>query len=243
MIRQLKIGTKVLLVTISISMIAIVVSSVVSGYTARNALERAAFERLTAVRELKAQQIEGYFELITKQIQSLAVDRRTLSSLSTLKSAVARIETGLKNYKEPLTQPIHEFYTNLFAKPQGEMAHSDGDDNHSGMMPTDPVALFLQKSYLIETDPDAQRVSVMASGADSAYRAAHPTIHDQFKDFLDRFGYYDIFLVEPEKGRIIYSVAKEIDFGTSLFEGPHAKSSRLALRQPLLQHRSSLGRR
>jgi PAS domain S-box-containing protein len=225
MIRRLRIATKVGFVTVSISLAAILLSSVVSGYTARNALERAAFERLTAVRELKAQQIEGYFELITSQIQSLAADRRTLSSLSALKSAVARIETGLKNYKEPLTQPVHEFYTNLFAKPQGEMAHSDNDDNHSGMMPTDPVALFLQKSYLIETDPDAQRVSVMANGADGAFRAAHPTIHDQFKDFLDRFGYYDIFLIEPEKGRIVYSVAKEIDFGTSLFEGPHAETN------------------
>ena len=133
MIRRLRIATKVGFVTVSISLAAILLSSVVSGYTARNALERAAFERLTAVRELKAQQIEGYFELITSQIQSLAADRRTLSSLSALKSAVARIETGLKNYKEPLTQPVHEFYTNLFAKPQGEMAHSDNDDNHSGI--------------------------------------------------------------------------------------------------------------
>ena len=64
MIRRLKIGTKVLLVTISISLVAILVSSMVAGYTARKALERAAFERLTAVRELKAQQIEGYFGLI-----------------------------------------------------------------------------------------------------------------------------------------------------------------------------------
>jgi len=165
MIRRLKIGTKVLFVTISISLVAILVSSVVAGYTARNALERAAFERLTAVRELKAQQIEGYFDQIANHIQALAADRRTNSSLKSLSKSVSQIEIGLKDYKEPLTQPIHGYYTNQFAKKHGEMTHSNAI-TRAGMMPSDPVALFLQKSYLIETDPRIQRTSVMPADAD-----------------------------------------------------------------------------
>ena len=90
MIRRLKIGTKVLFVTISISLVAILVSSVVAGITARNALELAAFERLTAVREMKAQQIEGYFDLIASQIQSLSTDTATGTSLFKLTHAVDR---------------------------------------------------------------------------------------------------------------------------------------------------------
>jgi hypothetical protein len=167
MIRRLKIGTKVLLVTISISLVAILVSSVVAGYTARTALERAAFERLTAVRELKAQQIEGYFGLIGRQVQSLAADRTTISSIRSLKYGLSRIEAGLEGYKEPLMPPIHSYYTNVFANRPGEMA--DADDtagNHPDMIPTDPVAQFLQKSYVIETDPDIQQNSVMSNGED-----------------------------------------------------------------------------
>jgi PAS domain S-box-containing protein len=42
-----------------------------------------------------------------------------------------------------------------------------------------------------------------------------------------RFGYYDIFLIEPEGGHIVYSVYKEVDFATSLRDGPY-RSSNLA---------------
>jgi PAS domain S-box-containing protein len=226
MFSRLKIAPKILLVTISITLLAVIFGSIIAGLTSRNALERAAFERLTAVRELKAQQIEGYFDLIGKQVQSLAAGQTTISSIRSLKYGLSRIEVGLEGYKEPLMPPIRSHYTNIFANRPGEIA--DADDtagNQPDMIPTDPVALFLQKSYVIETDPDIQNISVMTIGDDFAYRSTHGLIHVRLKAFQERFGYYDIFLIEPEKGRIIYSVAKEIDFGTSLFDGPHAQSN------------------
>ena len=36
---------------------------------------------------------------------------------------------------------------------------------------------------------------------------------------------YDIFIIEPHQGRIIYSVAKEVDFATSLIDGARIASS------------------
>ena len=45
-----------------------------------------------------------------------------------------------------------------------------------------------------------------------------------FRDFLNRFGYYDIFIVDANTGRIVYSVFKEVDYATSLFSGPYADS-------------------
>ena len=55
----------------------------------------------------------------------------------------------------------------------------------------------------------------------------HRKHHPLFKQYLAKFGFYDIFLIDVENGRIIYSVFKEIDFGTSLLTGPH-KNSNLA---------------
>ena len=37
--------------------------------------------------------------------------------------------------------------------------------------------------------------------------------------------YYDIFLVEPDTGHIVYSVFKEVDFATSLLTGPYAETN------------------
>ena len=43
-------------------------------------------------------------------------------------------------------------------------------------------------------------------------------------DFLEKFGYYDIFLVDPETGDLVYTVFKELDYTTSMIDGPYAQS-------------------
>jgi len=53
---------------------------------------------------------------------------------------------------------------------------------------------------------------------------AYKVVHDQFHSFLkfynDKYGYYDLFLID-ESGKVIYSVGKEPDFGTDLSRESH----------------------
>ena len=65
-------------------------------------------------------------------------------------------------------------------------------------------------------------------GADGTYYTGqHAKFHPLFNDFLNKFGFYDIFLIDNRDGRIVYSVFKEIDYATSLKTGPF-KNSNLA---------------
>ena len=57
MFGRLKIGTKILLVTGAIAITVIVAIGVVSDLSTREAMRSDAFNKLTAVREMKAQQI------------------------------------------------------------------------------------------------------------------------------------------------------------------------------------------
>ena len=50
-------------------------------------------------------------------------------------------------------------------------------------------------------------------------------LEQSLREFQERFGFYDVFLIEPNDGRIVYSVEREIDFGTSLFDGPHSNTN------------------
>ena len=63
MFERLKIGTKILLVTGGIVVAVILATFIVSDITARQAFQKEAYNKLTAVREMKAQQIEDYFPL------------------------------------------------------------------------------------------------------------------------------------------------------------------------------------
>jgi serine phosphatase RsbU (regulator of sigma subunit)/anti-sigma regulatory factor (Ser/Thr protein kinase) len=60
------------------------------------------------------------------------------------------------------------------------------------------------------------------AGDVSSYTRLHREIHPVFRDFLQKFGYYDIFLLDSESGAIVYTVFKEVDVGTSLMDGPYA---------------------
>jgi len=52
--------------------------------------------------------------------------------------------------------------------------------------------------------------------------------YDEFFQFYAKeYGYYDVFVICPEHGHVMYSVAKESDFGTNLSSGP-LKDSGLA---------------
>lgn len=45
-----------------------------------------------------------------------------------------------------------------------------------------------------------------------------------FKEYLKHYGYYDIFIISKEHGHVMYTVAKESDFGANLANGPLKES-------------------
>ena len=93
MLENLKIKTKILFVTVAITITVIVISVAVSYYSARDALEQEAFNKLTAVREIKAQQIEDYFGQISSQILSLSRSQDTIMAMQGFRSAINQLES------------------------------------------------------------------------------------------------------------------------------------------------------
>ena len=47
----------------------------------------------------------------------------------------------------------------------------------------------------------------------------------RIRSYLEKFGFYDIFLIDNETGHIVYSVFKEVDFATSLLTGPYKETN------------------
>ena len=73
--------------------------------------------------------------------------------------------------------------------------------------------------------PVGEKLKLTDAGDDSDYTYIHKMYHPMFKDFLERYGYYDIFLVDQKTGDIVYTVFKEDDFGTNLINGKYAKDN------------------
>ncbi|NIY77144.1 HAMP domain-containing protein [Thalassospira sp. HF15] len=80
----------------------------------------------------------------------------------------------------------------------------------------------LQKLY-ISDNPNVlgEKHLLDDAGDGSDWSTAHHKFHPHFREFLDRKGYYDIFLIRPD-GELVYSVFKEADFATNLKSGKWA---------------------
>ncbi|MAI30496.1 MAG: methyl-accepting chemotaxis protein [Rhodopirellula sp.] len=82
---------------------------------------------------------------------------------------------------------------------------------------------MLQYQY-IQQNPNAlgSKELLDDAGDGSDYSLSHSLYHPIIRSYLQKFGYYDIFLVDISSGDIVYSVFKEVDYATSLRDGPYA---------------------
>ena len=93
--------------------------------------------------------------------------------------------------------------------------------------PGDKKSRILQDLFIASNPSETGSKHLLDNPSDgSSYSKAHEIFHPIIRDFLEKFGYYDIFLVDVDTGgHIAYSVYKENDFGTSLVNGPYADTN------------------
>ena len=228
MFSRLKIGTKILIVTALISMTIIAAVGIISDISTRGAFEAEAFNKLTAVREMKGQQIEEYFETIAQQIRSLSQSEDVIEGMGNLKSGIKSLSSGVFP-SESRAQKLRDFYETAFSR---EYRKNSGgvvsDININALANIDEMAQFLQSEYIVENPHPIGQKNKLRHEADGVYyNGMHRKHHPFFNQYLDKFGFYDIFLIDHVDGRIIYSVFKEVDYATSLLTGPY-KDSNLA---------------
>ena len=90
----------------------------------------------------------------------------------------------------------------------------------------DDDSIALQYHYIkANNHPLGSKDQLDTPGDASTYSKLHAKYHPGIRNYLKTFGYYDIFLVDIDTGDIVYSVFKELDFSTSLLEGPYAETN------------------
>lgn len=104
----------------------------------------------------------------------------------------------------------------------------------------DAQAIALQELYIAQNPNDIGKKELLDNAGDgSSYSRLHAKTHPMFREYLQSYGFYDIFLIEPDAGRIVYSVYKEVDFGTSLIDGPFADTAFGRAAQTMLREKGA----
>lgn len=187
------------------------------------------FGRMLSVREVKANQIEEYFDSIRKQILTFSTNVAVVEAAQSFIDAFktfpeqSNFSENLKGKQEKLKAYYTDKFNAEYINQTGSSAAQKIDRIFSTL--TTPT-LALQSAYISENQhPLGSKDQLMAASDDSEYSKLHAKYHPYVQQFLSEFGYYDIFMVDSKSGNIVYSVFKELDFATSLIDGPYANTN------------------
>ncbi len=227
MFSKLSIRARILILLAAVAIVAAGISSFVGYSIARQSLEEQAFNKLTALREMKASQMEDYFRQIADQVVTLSEDRMVVDAMQAFKTAFQQID------KEPGIdrQQFEEFDLRLRLYYQKEFlprldANLTRNASLSSYWPPEQNSRILQYLYIAANPFETgAKHNLDQANDDSTYSRTHRLYHPIIRNYLQKFGYYDIFLVDHETGNIVYSVFKEVDFGTSLLTGPYRNTN------------------
>jgi len=243
----MKLRQKMFIGSAFLAVISVLITAYFTSQTAselgKKALTESAQSHIISIRDTKKAQIENYFELVRNQLQVYADSKTTIDAIRSLKEAFHKfkdeaglhttdieIEEGpptpqalpIEDYKEALK----EYFTNDFS-PEYEMLNANPlpDNLLETLDQLSDNTIALQYFYIAANpNPLGTKEEFFAAPDASSYSQLHRHYHPYLHDIQKRFVFEDIFLVDSESGYIIYSVLKQLDFATSLIDGPYAKT-------------------
>jgi methyl-accepting chemotaxis protein len=173
---------------------------------------------LNSQREQTRQRIEQYLLKIEHQIITQAKNPLLITNAQPLADSFS-------NYKNDNTSSLSRFYNTTFNDQYRALNAGEGFPTHTLLQQLSPITQRLQSAYISNNSHAlGQKDGLLAANNGNPYDQLHANVHPYLRQFLQRFGYYDIFIIEPMQGHIVYSVFKELDFATSLATGPYKNS-------------------
>ncbi|MFT2111526.1 methyl-accepting chemotaxis protein [Marinomonas sp. 2405UD68-3] len=192
---------------------------------ASDSLSKSAQDKLTAVRDSTARNIENYFSVIENQVI-------TLSSNLMILDALTEMTPAFNHYSNKISQTVFSQNKETLNRYYGAQFGTKYKKLNNGDSPPPSLlnqlsnnTINLQATYISKnTHPLGEKDSLISSGDHSRYDTLHSKYHPLIREYQQRFDYYDIFLVDAKSGNIIYSVFKELDYATSLETGPYSQT-------------------
>lgn len=155
---KMTIKTQVVSSLLIVGILPFAIMGIISYVKADNAIMAEAYAKLSAVRDIKIQQVGDMFHTRKADLQTLAASP----------------------------------YTQDFVRALGTVKADSND-----VFPVE----------------DAKVVKITAK------------YHDYFNQYMNDYGYYDIFFIDADNGHVMYTAARESDYGANLKVGPLRDSS------------------
>jgi len=178
-------------------------------------------DRLVSLRETKKIQIENYFKNIASQATTFSKSFMVVDAMDKFTTAFNQVE------QQTVASDAVNLESKLTERYQYQQTNTPGasSDAVSRWIPKGKASQILQKLYIADNpSPIGEKHKLDAASDSTFYSQVHRQYHPTIRQYLEEFGYYDIFLADADTGNIVYSVFKEVDYATNLKTGPYSTS-------------------
>lgn len=220
-LRRLSIKSKLIVMLLTVSSCSILVTAYLGYRSGQSNLTDRVFSQLTSLRSSKAYQIESYFKTVRNHIQTLSEDPTIVAATNEFTGAYRQLETV--QVPTAFNQKLTAYYRDEFL-PKLATAEQ-GSPLLNSFLPDSSASDYLQYHYIAANPNSIGKKDALNAASDSSqYSRTHARYHPIFRSIIKRFGYYDMFLINPQ-GTIVYTVYKETDFTSNLTTGPYSESN------------------
>jgi len=181
-------------------------------------------QMMVSIDTMQKQQVADKLTRLNETMLQFLENQRTVSMMLEFNEAYTEVVNDDSDIETMRTQ-LRFFYQNDFAQ-YFKQKTGQNITTATYVDALTPESVVLQYRYIqANPNPITEKYMYVNAADDSTYSFTHAKYHSHAKDFLQKHQLYNIYLVTPDSGDIIYSVRKEIDFTTSLLDGPFAESS------------------
>lgn len=215
---------------IAMTGIAVVLAAGATGWLAlsesRKSLSHNLEQQFQAVAESRAQAINSQFASYSDLLLSLSHGRMTQEAVYALVRPFAsyRYEVSAAPVEE-LRAQLGAWYEQSYLPYDRRVNPGRAPDVKQWVQQLPLEGLLIQHYYLQQNVQPMGQLDLMDDAADATiYGQQHRRYQSSFRDLVKRFGFTDLLMVDSQSLAVIYSVAKSPVLGSSLQDGPFAKS-------------------
>ncbi|WP_019507388.1 adenylate/guanylate cyclase domain-containing protein [Pleurocapsa sp. PCC 7319] len=211
-----------MLILLVVSISSILAIAFIGYGSGQQALNNSIFNQLISLKESKAYQIETYFKNIRAEVQTMSENPSVIETMQGFKQAYQELEST--SIQPEWDEKLKTFYAQEFLPKLAE--NIPENQLQSFELPTENAARYLQYYYIANNANAIGKKYFLDNPLDkSNYSRLHQQIQSIYRNLIVKFGYYDLLLIDTETGNIVYSVEKEVDFATNLYQGAYSKSN------------------
>ena len=216
--RNLSIATRVALLIVLVAIVSLAITAAIGLQRGSDLVDEVLRERLETVAASRGDEVERAMRGLRSRALALAASPATAEAIAAFSAATAELD------EPPVTPEIEDRVTQYYADvvaPHLEEVRGTPVSLPS-LIPATDAALRLQDAWVAVDDDVDDPALVDDVGDGTTWSAVHAALHPAYRQIVQAGGFTDLQFVSASDERIVYTVDKGIDLGTSLAVGPHS---------------------